>query len=83
MEKSFVDFSEDPNFHFAYGAAVRLSGKTIAENSKFDNLAEKANNLGQQAIISNERYLTEHVGSVVLVAVPAFFGKNRRLLEPL
>lgn len=83
MEKSFVDFSEDPNFHFAYGAAVRLSGKTIAENSKFDNLTEKANNLGQQAITSNERYLTEHVGSVVLVAVPAVFGKKLKVIGAL
>ena len=46
MEESFVEFSADPNFHFAYGGAVRLNGDTIAENAKFDNLSEAANKLG-------------------------------------
>lgn len=83
MEESFVEFSEDPNFHFAYGGAVRLNGDTIAENAKFDNLSEAANKLGRQAITSGEKYLTQHIDSIVLVAVPAVFGKENKVIGAL
>ncbi|PCI05612.1 MAG: hypothetical protein COB78_03175 [Hyphomicrobiales bacterium] len=83
MVKSFEEFAEDSNFHFAYGAAVRLDGTTIAENSLFDNLPELASKLGQKAITSGEQYLTLQVGSIDLVAVPAVFGKDQRIVGAL
>lgn len=83
MEKSFVEFSEDPHFHFAYGAAVRLDGKTVAENAKFDHLSEAANKLGQQVIASGDRYLTLHKDPIVLVAVPAVFGNDQKIVGAL
>lgn len=83
MVDSFVEFSNDKNFHFAYGAAVRLDGTTIAENSKFDHLSALANKLGQQAIVSDEKYLTLNIGSIDLVAVPAVFGKKHKIVGAL
>lgn len=83
MEKDFAEFSDDPHFHFAYGGAVRLNGVSIAENSKFNFLPKIANELGRQAIAAKGEYLTRHVGSVMLVAVPAFFGKDRKIVGAL
>lgn len=83
MEQSFKEFSEDSNVSFAYGAAVRLNGDTIAENSKFDYLPKLANDLGREAITSDEKFLTLQIDSINLIAVPAVFGKNERIVGAL
>jgi len=78
----FEGFATDPEFRFAYAAAVKMEGEVLVEKTAAEGLSAPAADMALKAI-TDASVQSGNQDSYHLVAVPARFGKDNAVVGAL